>query len=269
MACPVVIVLAAPAPLAVSRAEGTSCPAPAIEAAREPGGLRQLSVRSPCRKNELVTGRYGDVVIMDRFDHGGSLVFMLDCFLGDREIELTFADNRRAATHACTPADGALTKVAIVWQDRVDLELHALEYAALSGSPWDRSAANPGAYQAAQMAFLQSGRSHGFMSSVSDGRQLGHNVEVYTLLRHPAEQHGLIAMAVGPGAKYDAALAGSCAGRHQPLRIDLDVYVLDGMKQLRTYERSFAAPCDGGSPRLATSLVPGILVGAEMTGHAP
>jgi hypothetical protein len=38
------------------------------------------------------------------------------------------------------------------------------------------------------------------MSTVSDGRQLGHNAEVYALVRHPAEPLGLIAMTVGLGS---------------------------------------------------------------------
>jgi hypothetical protein len=269
MACAVAILVAVTMPPAVSRADGRSCTAPAVEVESWPAGRRQFKVQSPCRRDELVTSLYGDVVIMERFDHRGNLTFLVDCFQGDREISLSFADNQRTANHACATADVAATKVAIVWQDRVDLELHALEYAALPGSAFDRSAGNPGSPQAAQQEFLLSGRSHGFISTASDGQQLGHNMEVYTLLRHPAEHRGLIAMAVGPGANYDAAHTGSCADRREPLRVDLDVYVLEGMK-LRTYARTFAAPCDGGIPRLVTGLVPSILLGAaEATGHAP
>jgi hypothetical protein len=251
--------LTAPIVFQASRAEETRCAAPVIDVAPQPGGRRQFRIQSPCRKGELVIGRYDEVVIMERFDGSGVLTFQLDCFLGDRDVVLTFADNGRATNRACSSAETALTKVAIVWQDSVDLDLHAFEYAAPPGSVYDRSARNPGSHQAAQAEYVQSGRSHGFMSTVSDGQRLGHNAEVYTLLRHPAEPRGLIAMAVGLGARSDAAASGSCS---EPLRVDLKVYVLEQGTRLRSYERTFAAqPCDGAAAHLVTNLVPNIVLG--------
>jgi hypothetical protein len=263
----VAILLASSSPTitGASHAAETRCAAPAIEIAPKPGGQRQVSIQSPCRKDELVIGRYGGIVIMERLDDSGKLVLQLDCFLGDREIALTFADDLRATNRACAMPDSALTKVAIVWRDRVDLDLHAFEYAALPGSAYDRSARNPGSYQEARSQSMQSGRSHGFMSTVSDGRQLGHNIEVYTLLHHPAEPRGLIAMAVALGANYDAANVESCnKGRPEPLRVDLDVYVLDSGMKLRSYDRTFAAAACGAPPVFATSLIPNILLGNAM-----
>jgi hypothetical protein len=169
-ACCAGTLLAVLAP-AASPADGKPCEAPTIALAPQAGGQVQFDIHSPCREGQLVIGRYDEVVIMERLDDSGNLVFQLDCFLGDREVALTFADDWRTAMHACPAADNALTKVAIVWQDRVDLDLHAFEYAALPGSDDDRSARNPGSYAAAQLEYLRSGRSHGFISTVSDGQQ--------------------------------------------------------------------------------------------------
>jgi hypothetical protein len=276
-ACPAVILLAVTppdvtlpgaalpgvlAPAVAARADETSCAAPLVTVAPQPGGQQQFRIQSPCRKGQLVIGRYGEIVVMDRLDPDGNLALPIDCFLGDREITFTFADDRRAASRACAAVESTLTKIAIVWQDHVDLDLHAFEYSALPGSTGDRSAGNPGSYQAAQSEYTQSSRSHGFMSSVSDGQQMGHNVEVYTLLRHPAEGRGLIAMAVGPGANYRAAAPESCSNGRRELRVDLDVYVLDPGMKPRSYARTFAAPCDGVAPRIVTNLVPNILLGS-------
>jgi hypothetical protein len=265
------LLLAAATPPVVLHAQGTSCAAATVEVTPTPGGQRQLRIQSPCRKGELVIGRYGEIVIMERLDQNGNLALQLDCFLGDQEITLTFADNRRAANHACATAESALTKVAIVWQDRVDLDLHAFEYAAPPGSAYDRSAGNRGSYQTAQAEFVQSGRSHGFMSTVSDGQQLGHNIEVYTLLRHPAESRGLIALAVGLGGNRETNGEAACGdGRRTQLRVDIDVYVLDPGMMVRSYERTFAVPpCDGASPRFVTNLVPNILLGTGGAANAP
>jgi hypothetical protein len=201
---------------------------------------------------------------MERFDRNGNLAFQLDCFQGDREVDLTFMNNWHTTNRPCSAVDVALTKVAIVWRDRVDLDLHALEYAAPPGSDYDRSAHNPGSYPTAQSDYLYSGRSHGFMSTVSDGRQLGHNAEVYTLVRHAAESRGLIAMAVGLGSRHNVVGGELCSdGRREPLRVDLDVYVLEHGTNLRRFERAFAAqPCGGAATRFVTNLVPHILLGS-------
>jgi hypothetical protein len=269
-ACLIGFLLAVPTPSAIFPAKGTSCAVPAVEITPVPGGRQQLRVRSPCRKNELIIGNYGEIVIMARLDQSGNLALQVDCFLGDREITLTFADGQRATNHACEMAESTLTKVAIVWQDHVNLDLHALEYAALPGSVHDRSARNPGSYQEAETEFVQSGRSHGFISTVSDGQQLGHNIEVYTLVRHPTESRGLIALVVGLG-NNDAANTEACASsRGGPFRVDIDVYVLEPGMKLRSYERTFAAtPCDGASPRFVANLVPNILLANGGATNAP
>lgn len=245
----------------ISHAEGTVCAAPQIEVASQIGGQRQFKIRSPCRKGELVIARYGELVIMERFDGNGNLAFQLDCFQGDREVDLIFLNNWRTTNRSCSAVESALTKVAIVWQDRVDLDLHALEYAAPPGSDYDRSARNPGSYQTAQSDYLNSGRSRGFMSTVSDGQQLGHNVEVYTLVRHPNEPRGLIAMAVALGSRDNVASRDSCSNGRRELRVDLDVYVLERGTKLRSYERTFAAPPCRDAGRFVTNLVPNIRLG--------
>jgi hypothetical protein len=258
------ILLAALTPPILSHAGGTACGAPIIEVAPQIGGQRQFKIQSPCRKGELVIARYGELVIMERFDGSGNLAFQLDCFQGDREVDLTFLNNWRTTNRSCSAVENALTKVAIVWRDHVDLDLHALEYAAPPGSGYDRSASNPGSYQTAQLDYLDTGRSRGFMSTLSDGQQLGHNLEVYTLARHPDEPRGLIAMAVALGSRDNVASRESCSnGRREPLRVDLDVYLLERGTKVRSYGRAFAAPPCDDAGRFVTNLVPNIRLGTS------
>jgi hypothetical protein len=105
---------------------------------------------------------------------------------------------------------------------------------------------------------------------VSDGRQLGYNVEVYTLLRHPAEPRGLITMAVSLGSHNSEPDRESCSnGSRNQLRVDLDVYVLEHRTKLRHYERVFVAqPCNDASTRFVTNLVPNIVLGNAPAGGA-
>jgi hypothetical protein len=268
---PVAILLAAPMPSIPSQAEVAPCAAPTIKVASQTGGKLQFNIQSPCRKGQLVLGRYGDAWgFLERFDGNGYLAFLLDCFLGDREIDLTFMNEWHFTDHSCSAIDNALTKVAIVWHDHVDLDLHAFEYAVPPGSDYDRSASNPGSYQTARLEYSRSGRSYGFMSTVSDGRQLGYNVEVYTLLRHPAEPRGLITMAVSLGSHNSEPDRESCSnGSRNQLRVDLDVYVLEHRTKLRHYERVFVAqPCNDASTRFVTNLVPNIVLGNAPAGGA-
>jgi hypothetical protein len=248
-------------PQTLSPVEAT-CGAPTIEAVPQTDGQLQIKIQSPCRKDELIVGRYGEFVIIERFDGNGNLAFHVDCFLGDQEIELTFESAGRPTTLSCASVQKALTKVAIVWDDHVDLDLHAFEYAAPFGSDYDRSARNPGSYEGARSDYSRSHRSHGFMSTISDGEHLGHNVEVYTLLHHNAEPRGLIAMGIGLGAHNNFAGREYCRNDvGQQLRVDLNVYVLE-YGELRTYEREFAArPCGDTPEPLITSLVPNIFLG--------
>ena len=65
------------------------------------------------------------------------------------------------------------------------------------------------------------------MSATSDGQKLGHNGEVYTLLHHPAEQRGVIAMGIGLGVHNNLARTESCRNGAGELRFDVSVYILD------------------------------------------
>src|SRR5262249_14090181 len=159
----VAISLAAPTSPTLCRAEAPRCAAPNIEVASLPGGLVRFNIQSACRKGELVIGRYGHLVMMERLDANGNLAFQVDCFLGDREIDLAFVGDWHATDRSCSQVENGLSKVAIVWRDHVDLDLHAFEYSASPGSDYDRSARNPGSYQTAQSEYSRSGRSHGFM----------------------------------------------------------------------------------------------------------
>jgi len=255
----VIVVLVVLLPQTLSRVEA-ACAAPVINAVPQIGGELQIKIQSPCRKGELVVGRYGELMIIERFDENGNLAFHVDCFLGDREIELTFENAARPTIRSCAAVEKALTKVAIVWGDHVDLDLHAFEYAAALGSDYDRSARNPGSYDIARSDYSRSGRSHGFMSTISDGEKLGHNVEVYTLLRHAGEPRGLIAMGVGLGS-HNNFLEYCGNGLRKQLRTDINVYILE-YGELRSYERELAAqPCGSTPEPIIGNLIPNILLG--------
>jgi hypothetical protein len=217
-----------------------------------------------------VFGRYGSLLVIEKLDASGNVNFQLDCFMGDLKVDLSFKDNWSFASHSCSAVDPALTKVAIVWRDRVDLDLHAFEYSASRGSAYDRSAFNTGSYELAQADYSRSGRSYGFMSVVSDGQRMGHNVEVYTLLRHSGEPRGLIAMGIGLGThgQNNPDDRASCADGNRDRRsIEFDVFVLDRASKLRSYEREFAMlPCNGAPDRIITNLIPGIQLGLRADG---
>jgi hypothetical protein len=259
-----VVLFAALTPSALSQAPVASCPAPIVEATSEPGGRLQFKIQSRCRKGEFVYGRYGELFVIEKLDKNGNLAFQLDCFLGDLDIEVIFADNWRVTGRSCSTVEQGLTKVAIVWKDRIDLDLFASEYSpSTPGSEFRLSAQNPGSYETARLEYSRFGRSYGYMSTVSDGQQLGHNVEVYTLLRYPTEPRGLISMAIGLGSQRSAAGRESCGDDHRaPIRVDVDVYVLERGTELRRFEREFATQlCNGRSSGIATNLIPNIRLG--------
>src|SRR5262245_37664793 len=112
-----VALLATTSPV-LAQPEPARCPPPVVEARSQVGGQLQFKIQSPCRKGELIFGRYGRLLVIEKLDANGDVIFQLDCFMGDLKVDLSFQDKWHSANHSCSAVDPSLTKVAIVWRDR-------------------------------------------------------------------------------------------------------------------------------------------------------
>jgi hypothetical protein len=190
---------AAPYPSRLARqvTADLACPEPSVVASPLPAGQSKITVSSPCRPEQEFSVNYAGIEFVRKLDAAGKTEFVLDCLAAEGEQALFRFDNAKPLPKPvpCLELD-QVTRVAVVWQGRVNLDLHAFEYAAEFGQPGHVWAGAPSSAALARAQMSRDRRSHGFMSMLSDGRGKGGQVEAYTLLHAPAQTSGLISTAL-------------------------------------------------------------------------
>ena len=103
-------------------------PEPEIATEAMSGGRMKLTLKSECRSGQDVKLTYGGATLRQRFDANGYLATVVDCFAGTKDpIELEFAGGLRKSVPTVALDLDRVTKIAVVWQAPVDLDLHAFE----------------------------------------------------------------------------------------------------------------------------------------------
>jgi len=225
-----------------------TCPSPAITTEATAGGRTKIAVKSSCRANQTFEVKYGPIVTARALDGAGSAEVLLDLFLGSAAAAtLTLADGEQLPLALAAQDLGDVTKVAIIWKSKVNLDLNAFEYAATTGEEGHVWAGAPRDAAAAAALVARDGRGHGFMSSTDDGQHEGAKVEVFTLMRSKGQDKGTIAMALDYAAS-GAPSSGACvAGSEAEVAVEIVVRDFDGVV---THEDGVipAAACASASP---------------------
>ena len=241
-----------------------SCEPPQIAITPFDGGLVRVDISSPCRKRTLVSVKDGDVAYGGELNEQGHWQLTLDAFQGNSELTFGFEgklDIRRRLEH---PQLAMLSKVAIVWLDNVDLDLHAFEPPGLDGKEQHVYARSARSYEEAVRSGAAQGQSRGFISTTSSGQAFGNNLEVYTLVHQPRERRGVVRLAIEHVSRGHSPIDDYC-GRGPKAVVRLDVYVLRHGRQLRRLERTLdSVPCGSvltSESALVTKLVPDLVLG--------
>lgn len=250
-------------PTSSSAADEVGCRNPTIQSEPLAGGLARVSVQSPCYKGQFGVAEYGSVIFIGTFDASGTWQFVIDGFLGGQEVKFSFGPVTVKQKLDFGNLD-QLTKVAIVWSDRIDLDLHAFEYVSTLASSDHRHAGSPGSYADAQRTGGSTGRAHGYLSATSNGSLVGTNFETYTLVHHARGGRGTIKLAIDFASRGDVA-SGDYCGEGTYAQPKFAVYVLSRGKAIERHDRELAAlPCGERVPadrRLVSKLVPDINLG--------
>lgn len=242
-----------------------ACDAPALSLSPEGGGLTQISFESSCRAGELVSITYADATFVERLDADGRMKATVDCFAGDAApITIFFEDGTSVVRQPVTDDLTKYSKVAILWSNSVDLDLHAFEYAAAVGDPghvWSRV---PLSFEEARARAKQEKRGHGFLSTASAGRSIGMNVEVYTFVHDPREKTAGVKMGVdfvSRGGRADGEYCGT--GRYA--EVQFKAYTLEKGRVAKQLDVAFASlPCGadiGDASRINSRLIPELTIG--------
>ena len=173
------------------------CSATKIDPIPVQGGRTRFSVVSPCRKGEKVTINYAGFSQSGRLNDEGIREFEVDLFAGDQTIvEFVFEDGERMSRLPVTNDIDQVSKVAIVWNGPVNLDLHAFEYSSRIGDNGHVWAGAPSSYEDALRTVRRIRKGQGFLSSQSSGIDDGDHAEVYTFLLDDDQKNGVIETAI-------------------------------------------------------------------------
>gem|GEM_PF-1699703 len=237
-----------------------NCGAAEISTAALPAAHMAINIKATsCRANEPVTIEYAGARFVRQLDQAGELNFTLDCFAGtSSKIVITFADGARGAVDVTTRDLGRVSKVAVIWQAPVNLDLHAFEYAASFGEPGHVWAASPSSPNDAWEKTLATGRGHGFITA-ADGNAEGDKIEVYTLWHHEEQTSGAIEMAVDFESRGDTP-SGDMCGNGPLSQVAFEVVMLSRHGEV-TRQQAMMLPMECGvtltqSARYNKSVIP-------------
>jgi hypothetical protein len=217
-----------------ANAPSSGCPAPKTGVTSLPAGRMQLAIQSACRVNEPVTIAYGELNLVRKLDAAGSATVTLDQIFGPGEgVTLRFVDGAtvQLSPTPLPPSAYPTSKVAIIWEKNVDLNLHAFEAGATIGKPghiWSGGNALP---QSVDAIIADAGRGAGWISTVDDGRNEGSKMEVYTFLHSPEQLTGVVALAIEHASRGSMPPADMC-GSAALAEIPFDVIMIDNKGQV-------------------------------------
>jgi hypothetical protein len=190
---------------------GKTCPAATVAGEALSAGRMRVNIASPCRAGQTVVVAYGPFKASGRIDADGYASIPIDLFLGgSAAVTAGFEDGTSRVVAVASRDLDRVSKVAVLWREPVNLDLHAYEYTARgndAGHVW--AGATQSAEEALQAA-ESSGRGHGFMSTRSDASVSGDKLEVYTLWQPAGEAVGVVTMALDYETRGDVPKGETC-----------------------------------------------------------
>jgi len=190
--CAVVCLFAASPP-------GHCAPAcePSVSVEPVSAGLSRISISAPCFAGGHISLRYDSLTLGRVLDENGALTVLFDCYLGEKPpLKLTFPNGMEIQAQLRTIDLERVTKVALFWRGRVNLDLHAFEYAADFNDAGHVWAGAPSSRWQAEERHRRDKLGHGFMTTVSDGTREGDQLEVYTFIHEPSQASGAVTLAL-------------------------------------------------------------------------
>jgi len=204
---------------AAVRAATNPCPDATVTSQPVTGGRILIKIDDNCRAGRPFSVRYERYGFHGRLNGDGKAEVLFDLFLGAAPgVAVHFTDGKRQHV-AMTATDlDMVTKLAVVWQAPVDLDLHAFEYAAAMNEPGHIWSGSPADAAQAWRKTVASGRGRGFITRL-DGRStnvddpvLGpaHRAEVYTFWHAAERQSGTVATSLDFTSRGETPSAPFC-----------------------------------------------------------
>ena len=179
---------------------------PAMTVDPRPAGRTQLTVVSPCHAGSIAELRYSDLRLAIPLDETGRGEVEVLGFSDRTRAVLWFRDGREIGFDIPFVGMRNLTRVALVWDAPVVLDLHAFEFGAETGSEGHVHPGNRRSFDEIRR------RGGGFLTTYSAIGGIGQNMQVYSFWRRRAGASGVIDLAIDFATRSAERRPDTCGG---------------------------------------------------------
>ncbi len=169
---------------------GLACDIVATAAPRAAAMVR-LTVTAPCRADARITVRHESLLYSARLDGLGTYSADVPALVADAAFKVTFPDGGVAEARTAVPLAAETERVALLYNGKTGLQIHALEFGADYGDPGHVWKGNAGTADAA----LKLGG--GYLTALGDtALELPFMAEIYTLPADATMRDGVVRLSV-------------------------------------------------------------------------
>ncbi|MSU89409.1 hypothetical protein GE300_07245 [Rhodobacteraceae bacterium 2CG4] len=156
------------------------------------------SLSSPCRPEQTFLVEHAGLVFSAETDADGVANFIVPAMQSNAIVRVTFPDGGSAVDRATVEGMSRMTRIAVIWTDELDFDLHAREFGARPGSDGDIWEGNARDYRTARRS------GGGYVTLLGPFKGPGARAEVYTIFETLRTDPGDIEFALEMNAYSDA-----------------------------------------------------------------
>lgn len=157
-----------------------------------------VSLSSPCRPGKTFAVDHAGLVFTAETDADGVASFVVPAMQTNAIVRVTFPDGGTAVDRVTVEGMSRMTRVAVIWSDELDFDLHAREFGAEVGSGSDIWEGNPRDYRTARRS------GGGYLQLLGPFKGPGARAEVYTIFETLRTDSGKIDFSLKLSAFSDA-----------------------------------------------------------------
>jgi len=157
-----------------------------------------VSLSSPCRPSQAILVDHAGLVFSAETDDDGVANFVVPAMQTNAIVRVSFPDGGSAVDRATVEGMSRMSRVAVIWTDEVDFDLHVREFGAEPGSDGDIWEGNARDYRTARRS------GGGYITLLGPFKGPGARAEVYTIFETLRTDAGQIAFSIEMSAYSDA-----------------------------------------------------------------
>jgi len=242
---------------ALPTASGACATPPAMTVDPQPAGRTGLVIVSPCHAGSIAELRYSGLRLAIPLDAAGEAELDVLGFETRSPAVLWFRDGQEIAFDLPFVGMRRLTRVGLVWDSPVVLDLHAFEFGA---EVYGDGHVFPGNRRSFDTIRRSGG---GFLTTYAAISGIGQNMQIYSFWRRPGGDGGVIDLAVDYASRSRDALPETCGDGRFAAPAFVVLRSVDGERERPLNRRLSALSCGGtaeGSLRLIEAAIDDVII---------